>query len=238
MLAGVIFDKDGTLFDFQRTWGAWGEKALWQLSGEDETLCQKLADAVGFDRLLSRFRPDSPAIAGTNTETALLLKAHMPNRTEEEVLFQLNALAREATVAEAVPLTPFLTELRNHGLRLGVATNDSEESARAHLSVTGAFELFHHVFGYDSGYGAKPDPGMLLAFCDLEGLEPSEVAMVGDSIHDLQAGREAGMTTSGVLTGVASVTDLSSHADEILPNIGHLLASETFAAMRPRRAPA
>lgn len=232
MLTGVIFDKDGTLFDFQRTWGAWGKHALWQLSGGDEVLCQRLADAVGFDRLLSRFHPDSPAIAGTNAEVAIHLTSHIPDRTEEEVLLQLNALSRQATVQEAVPLQPFLTELASHGLRLGVATNDSEDAARAHLGAAGAFSHFHQVLGYDSGYGAKPDPGMLLAFCDLEGLDPSEVAMVGDSTHDLLAGREAGMTTIGVLTGVASAEDLTAFADEILPDIGHLMASATFAPVR------
>lgn len=232
MLAGVIFDKDGTLFDFQQTWGAWGETALSTLAGGDDLLCQRLADIVGFDRILSRFHPGSPAIAGTNAEVAILLKAEMPHRTEEEVLFELNKLSRDATMAEAVPLGPFLTELRAYGLRLGVATNDSEDAARAHLSATGAFEYFHQVLGYDSGYGAKPDPGMLLAFCDLEGLDPSNVAMVGDSTHDLQAGREAGMITIGVLTGVARAEDLTALADEILPDIGHLSSSETLSPLR------
>jgi phosphoglycolate phosphatase len=44
--------------------------------------------------------------------------------------------------------------------------------------------------------------------------------MVGDSRHDLQAGRSAGMRTVAVLTGIATARDLEGLADVILPDIG------------------
>ena len=46
--------------------------------------------------------------------------------------------------------------------------------------------------------------------------------MVGDSRHDLIAGRAAGMQTVGVLTGMAELADLAPFADVVLPDIGHL----------------
>jgi phosphoglycolate phosphatase len=46
--------------------------------------------------------------------------------------------------------------------------------------------------------------------------------MVGDSTHDLLAGRAAGMRTVGVLTGLAPEAVLAPHADVVFPNIGHL----------------
>ena len=45
--------------------------------------------------------------------------------------------------------------------------------------------------------------------------------MVGDSTHDLIAGRAAGMQTVGVLTGMAEA-ELAPLADAVLPDIGHL----------------
>jgi phosphoglycolate phosphatase len=48
--------------------------------------------------------------------------------------------------------------------------------------------------------------------------------MVGDSTHDLIAGRAAGMGTVAVLTGMASTSDLAPFADLVLPDIGHLPA--------------
>ncbi|WP_425091905.1 HAD family hydrolase [Tropicimonas sp. S265A] len=231
MLAGVIFDKDGTLFDFQRTWGSWAQRALARLARGDDTTCQRLSDAVRFDRLLGRFHADSPAIAGTNAEIAIILAAELPERSEEEVLLELNGMAQCVTLSEATPLVPFLSGLAGSGLRLGVATNDTEDAARAHLQSAGALSHFDQVFGYDSGYGAKPDPGMLYAFCDFEGLDPSTVIMVGDSTHDLRAGRAAGMKTIGVLTGMATEPDLAPLADEVLPDIGQMMQGRLVAEM-------
>jgi phosphoglycolate phosphatase len=63
---------------------------------------------------------------------------------------------------------------------------------------------------------------MCLAFANALGLSPAEVLMVGDSLHDLHAGRAAGMRTLGVLTGVAGAEVLAPHADYVLPDIGGL----------------
>ena len=42
---------------------------------------------------------------------------------------------------------------------LGIATNDGEVPARAHLTRAGILDSFAFVAGYDSGHGAKPDAG-------------------------------------------------------------------------------
>ena len=67
----------------------------------------------------------------------------------------------------------------------------------------------------------SPGPGMCLAFAARPaGWSPARVAMVGDSRHDLEAGRAAGMRTVAVLTGIARREDLAPHADVVLPDIG------------------
>ena len=101
-------------------------------------------------------------------------------------------------------------------------TNDSESVARAHLRAAGIEGMFDFVAGADSGHGAKPSPGPLLAFATAMGHAPDRVVMVGDSLHDLAAGRAAGMWTAGVLTGMADADTLAPMADVVLPDIGHL----------------
>ena len=48
-IRGVIFDKDGTLFDFQSTWGIWTAQVLARIAGSDEALLQQLAQALDYD---------------------------------------------------------------------------------------------------------------------------------------------------------------------------------------------
>lgn len=223
MIEGVIFDKDGTLFDFRVSWGRWTEGLVNDLAaGPDEAA--RLGSAIGYDLATGTFAPDSPVISHTPDEIAAVLAPHLPQFTEAALVALMNARAAVATMAPAVPLRPLLLALRQGGLRLGLATNDGEAPARAHLEGAGIDDLFDFVAGFDSGHGAKPEPGMLTAFARRTGLPPDRIAMVGDSRHDLMAGRAAGMRPVAVLTGIATAPELAPLADAVLPDIGALPA--------------
>lgn len=219
MIAGIVFDKDGTLFDFQTSWGRWATGFLTDLS-PDIMQARLLGQEIGFDLTTGEFAADSPVIASTASDIATRLQRLLPGHSIDELTDRIDAAAANAVMAEAVPLRPLLTGLRARGLKLGVATNDSEAPARAHLAAHGLTDLFDFVAGYDSGHGAKPGPGMCLAFTRAVGLDSSQSVMVGDSHHDLQAGRAAGMRTIAVLTGVAKAADLAPFADVVLADIG------------------
>ena len=57
---GLVFDKDGTLFHFQATWGAWTEGFIAAESGGDVSLRNALAAALGYDLTRQAFHPGSP----------------------------------------------------------------------------------------------------------------------------------------------------------------------------------
>lgn len=233
-IRGIVFDKDGTLFDFVATWGAWTRALLMDLAGDDAARATILGEAIGYDLPQRRFLPWSPVIAGTPGEIAEALLPHLPGASPLTLVARMNQLAAEAPQAEAVPLAPLMAVLKGRGLRLGVATNDAEGPARAHLAAAGVEDLFDFVAGFDSGHGSKPAPGQLLAFAEAQGLAPAQVAMVGDTRHDLHAARAAGMTAVAVLTGLARAEDLSPFADQVLPDIGHL--PDWLAGRAPRPA--
>jgi len=227
MIDGVIFDKDGTLFDFRRSWGGWTSRLVRAIAAEragapDEAQAARLAAAIGYDLGSGVFAPDSPVIAATADDIAAAMLPLLPGVTQMRLAARMNALAEVAPMAEAVPLLPVLTGLKARGLRLGLATNDAEGAARAHLTAHGVAHLFDTIAGFDSGHGAKPGPGMLLAFATQGGLSPARVVMVGDSHHDLAAGRAAGMRTVAVLTGIAGAAELAPMADAVLPDIAAL----------------
>jgi phosphoglycolate phosphatase len=221
MIDALLFDKDGTLFDFRISWGGWAAGFLADLA-EDAAHAEALGRAIGFDAATQAFAPDSPVIAATAIDIATALAAHLPGLSVAELTDRIDASAGAAPMAQAVPLRPLLDGLRDRGLRLGVATNDSETPARQHLAAHGLTDCFDFIAGHDSGHGAKPGPGMCLAFAATCGLDPARVAMVGDSRHDLEAGRAAGMRTVAVLTGIATRADLAPLADVVLPDIGAL----------------
>lgn len=222
MIDGVIFDKDGTLFDFRASWGAWAARLVEMLAAESGLSASVLGAAIGFDPVSRRFVPDSVVIAGTPTEIARDLAAALPGASADLLEERLNRLAEGAPMLPAVDLGAVLGALRDRGLRIGLATNDNEEAARAHLAAHGITGLFDYIAGYDSGHGPKPGPGMCAAFARQHGLDPARVVMVGDSRHDLEAGRAAGMRAVAVLTGIAGAAELAPHADAVLPDIAHL----------------
>lgn len=220
----LLFDKDGTLFDFAATWGAFGRSTLLRLTDGDEGKAAQLGRSIGFDFAQNRYEPHSIVIAGTVGEVADSLLPYVSGYARSELVDLLNMESAKAEQVQAVPLDAFLQGLRTAGLKLGVATNDGEAPAEQHLISVGIRAHFDFVAGYDSGHGFKPGPGQLLAFASHVGIDPSCIAMVGDSRHDLEAGRAAGMVTVGVLTGVAGPDELEPVADVVLPDIGHIPA--------------
>lgn len=221
MIDAVIFDKDGTLFDFRASWGAWTETLIDELVARGAD-ADRLQQVLGFDRRYRVFRPDSAVIAHTTPEIADLVHAAVPDLSLQALNDLMNRLAASAPMLPAVPLRTVLLALRARGLTLGLATNDTEEPARAHLAGAGVLDLFDFVAGCDSGWGGKPAPGQLLAFAKAVGVSPERAVMVGDSLHDIAAGKAAGMATVAVLTGIALREDLSPHADVVLPDIAAL----------------
>ncbi|SMX29373.1 Phosphoglycolate phosphatase [Pelagimonas phthalicica] len=218
----VLFDKDGTLFDFGATWDVWGGEMITFLAEGDAELEQAMAASARYDLAAKRFHPDSLVIAGTNREAAECLARVLPGRSLDEVEEILMRAAADAPLSQAVPLVPFLAQLAAMDLALGVMTNDTEYAARAHLQNAGVEGMFDFIAGFDSGFGAKPSPDPLLAYAISVNVDPGRCVMVGDSTHDLMAGRAAGMQTVGVLTGPAEAVELEPLADIVLPDIGGL----------------
>ena len=64
------------------------------------------------------------------------------------------------------------------------------------------------IAGYDSGYGQKPSAGMLNAFSAETNIAAENIAMIGDSLHDMEMAKLAGAKLKiGVLNGRRHKTD-------------------------------
>lgn len=220
-IEAILFDKDGTLFDFGLTWGPWTARFLRSLARDDDH-AGILAKSMGFDLDAERHLPDSPFVAGTVEDWLPYLLPHTDGHGPSSLKAHIDSRASEAEQIPATPLIPLLEYLRAEGYRLGVATNDGEAPVTRHLAQHDISDFFDFVAGYDSGHGPKPEPGMLLAFCAHVGVAPEATIMVGDSLHDLTAARGAGMRAVGVLTGSAPAEVLAPHAEVVLNSIADL----------------
>ncbi|WP_028575483.1 HAD family hydrolase [Desulfonatronovibrio hydrogenovorans] len=222
-IKGVLFDKDGTLFDFTRTWLPVVRDAADFAAGGNKDLAQVLLSAGGLDLNENRFLPDSLIAAGYSLELAEFwrdLGAIRPTKVLHQYLddaFNRLGLANAAPVTD---LKTFFGFLKDRGLLLGIATNDSEAGAMATVNEFGLSDLVSFVAGYDSGFGPKPGPGMAQGFCRVTGLQPRAVAVVGDSDHDMVMARLAGAGIRiGVLTGAGTRESLGNSADLVLEDI-------------------
>jgi phosphoglycolate phosphatase len=113
--------------------------------------------------------------------------------------------------------------LRGRGRAVGLATADSTASAEAALDTFGVAGLVDFVTGFDAGHGCKPGPGQVHGFCAALGLEPGAVMVVGDTVHDMEMGRNAGAgVVVAVLTGMGDQDRLIPLADMVLPSIAGL----------------
>ena len=223
-IRGVIFDKDGTLFDFQSTWGIWTAQVLARIAGSDEALLQQLAEALGYDTQTRRVQPGSVIVAATPMDIAAMVKDCIPALSQTQICDWLNEEAKTAPQVLVTDLHRLTAELRRINLGLCVMTNDADAPARAHLASVQASGLFDFVIGSDSGFGAKPQAAPLLALADKMEIPAAACVMVGDSTHDLRAGRAAGMRAVAVLTGLAEADELAPLADAVLPDVSHLPA--------------
>lgn len=226
-IAGILFDKDGTLIRYDESWGPVNREAARIAAADNPDLELPLLRAAGMDPVSGQTRPDSLFAAGNAAEIAEGFVAAGSPVDVDELTVLLDELFVRATDF-AVPVTDLrvlFSALKGRGLKLGIASSDNELSIRQTAARFGIAEFVDFVAGYDSGFGSKPEPGMVLGFCAATGLSPADIAMVGDNNHDMVMAKSAGACIRiGVLTGTGTRETLTPHADLCLDSIAELEA--------------
>jgi phosphoglycolate phosphatase len=209
--AGVLFDLDGVLVDsrvaISRSMNhaleacgleAWPEERLHPLIGPP------LHDAFG--ELLDEQGGDHE-----------LIDACVARYRERYTSVCIEETLANAGIAEV------LEELTGR-LALGVATSKPEAYAVPILETLGMARFFGSVVG--PSLDARGEPKTRTVARALEALRaPGPVAMVGDRLHDVVAGRANGLTTIGVTWGIGSEAELrDAGADHVVDSTAELTA--------------
>ncbi|MCM3631233.1 HAD family hydrolase [Paenibacillus glycanilyticus] len=244
-IKGVLFDKDGTLIQFHSFWIPIAEEltdhllANLKVNEPESGMKRRLLQSIG----LSEGKVDSKGILAGGT-TADIAEAYLKVLAESgfsaeqtaglhpwltDEIYRLTQVHRNQLQPTA-DLESVLERLENHGLKLGIATADDLESTLFFLNKYGVADRFHFI-GTSDRYEKKPSPVMLNEFCELTGLHPSEVAIVGDTLTDMRFAQnsKAGLAI-GVLSGTSEEAELAPYAGLILPSIGELIAEDGKAA--------
>jgi len=224
-IRAILFDKDGTLVDFQRTWGPATHTVLTRLCNGNGATFDRLCAVSLYDPAERRLLPGSPVVIETTYGYGKLWAEVLGVPLTREFADRIDGMFFQTTLDHLTPLGDvkvLLSNLAARGLRLGLMTNDADLNTRAQLRQLGLDGLLEFVAAYDSGHGHKPDPDPVLAFAAFAKVAPAQVAVVGDTEHDLVAARAAGALAVGVLSGPVPRERLEPHADVLLPSIAAL----------------
>jgi phosphoglycolate phosphatase len=194
-IALVLFDLDGTLVD----------------SLDD------LTDAVNY--MLANFGRQQldPAqviqLVGKGARN--LVQRALESDSAEEISrglaifteFNVLHIADKSRLYPGVP--ELLQELADKGIRMAVISNKQETLSRLILKELAIDGFFNRIAGGDSFPEMKPSPLPLTRVLAELSCSPAEAVMVGDSINDIQAGNQAGITTIGCTWGYGNRDELS-----------------------------
>ena len=106
--------------------------------------------------------------------------------------------------------------------RQAVITNKPNPYSRQILEALGVASYFFRLIAGDEEFPKKPDPSAVQALMRAAGATSSETVFIGDSLIDIETGRQAGVVTVGIEHGFAENGELSS-ADLLVKNFSSLL---------------
>ena len=117
-----------------------------------------------------------------------------------------------------------LKQLKEAGFTLALVTNKPIRFVPDILDGLGWTPLFDMVLGGDSLPTKKPDPAPLLHACKTLKFDPAQAFMIGDSINDISAGKNAGIDTIGLSYGYNYGKDIrDSNPNHVFDNFAALV---------------
>ena len=207
-----IFDLDGTLVDTAPDFKNSINYMLNELN-ESEVSLKEIRNWVGYGaRELIRRTVVDKNIPHNEQRIEEMLKIFLLHYThnidDDSVLFN--------------NVRNVLEFLKDNGIKLAVCTNKMERLSNILLEKLNVLYMFDYLVGGDSLRKSKPDPFPLLNICEKLNTEISDSIMIGDSVTDLNAGKDAGMPVVLVSYGYTDNKDIYNEADLVINDFSQL----------------
>lgn len=190
----LVFDWDGTLAD-----------STSHIAGAIQQTCRDLGVPAPDDR-------SARHVIGLGHRDALGLVA--PTLPAADIArfserYRAHYLAGDADIPLFEGVREMLDELDRRGLLLGVATGKTRAGLARAMAQHGIAHRFTASRCADETF-PKPHPEMLLSLIDLAGVTAEETLMIGDTTHDLDLARNAGVSAVAVAYGAHPATGLAA----------------------------
>jgi pyrophosphatase PpaX len=210
MPTALLFDLDGTLVD------------------SIELILNSARHAfVGF---AGRAPSDDEWRAGIGRPLLTMFREFAPDEPEVERLvarYREYQMANHDRLLRAYEgIVPMIEELAAAGYPMALVTSKSDWLAKRALDHVGLGEAIPVIVGCDSCTRHKPHPEPVERALALLGASPSAALFVGDSPHDVESGRAAGVHTIGVSWGAFTREEMErSGADVVVNDVPGLRAA-------------
>ncbi len=192
----IVFDWDGTLFD------------------SAEGIVESIRSAAGDLGVPLPAHERARHVIGLGLEDSLRLAVpELPRARYGEFVdrYREHFREREKTMSLFPGVRELIGALRGRGRQLAVATGKSRRGLDRALASSGLHAQFVASRCGDET-APKPHPAMLLEILAELAVEPARALMVGDTSHDLEMARRAGVDALAVSYGAHARPALDAHA--------------------------
>jgi len=193
-----LFDLDGTIID------------------SIELILRPYRHTMALHRCNEPMPPDDLWIKGLGTPLWAQFGEITDDKEEIEAMVQTyrtyNLAHHDALVKPYEGVVDEIRRLKEHRKKLGLVTSKLRDGAMRGLRVSGLDQAFDLVLGCDDVTHSKPHPEPVLKAVEKLGVSKESTVFIGDSRHDMESGRAAGVKIAAVLWGPfdrAHLEDLS-----------------------------